>query len=318
MPVWLSLVLRGARAGGMRETRASLMESCSYPVDLADLQPDSSAGKIDSSEKSQKLKRDYFKMPPQKRPNFLRLGIASPFLCPWESLFRNRRQDSESRLQGNHQFFVLRDKKKLVWLNEMLSKDRKLARPCDEEEAKCLVAVSIESYDKGRPLDMALICLPTEQDLVNLQNSGTAPVEKIHVDENKEKRKDFRRKQKSMVKSRKRKLKGEKLLNEKTTEEKAKANGGTLAEYELKVQRLWLPPENSGLISPSSRSVCGFVFRGDFSFCKARGSAVGYVALPALFKLAILHQDAPHLLILFRNTHSLQYRYARLALLLNR
>lgn len=57
MPVWMGLVFRGARPGGLRETEKLTLEAASGPV----LPPDSSAGQALSEHYRKQLEAKHFK-----------------------------------------------------------------------------------------------------------------------------------------------------------------------------------------------------------------------------------------------------------------
>lgn len=48
----------------------------------------------------------YFRLPPNKRTNYQKLSIASPFKCNWAQLIQ---EWSSSETNENKKFFVLRD-----------------------------------------------------------------------------------------------------------------------------------------------------------------------------------------------------------------
>lgn len=99
LPFWQTFVMFGARTGGLRETESLAFEtgSCYMP-------PDSEAGKQEELRVEEEMKERYFKLPPSKRVNYVKLGIKSPFICQWDMLLMD---------WGQHKgdgFFVLRDK----------------------------------------------------------------------------------------------------------------------------------------------------------------------------------------------------------------
>lgn len=100
-PLWLSLIMWGGRAGGLRETNCINFES-----ELQFLHPDTTSGKIEESILTSKAMEIFFKRPPNRRINYNKFNIASPFQWNWNMLFK------EWRSSGNNteEFFVLRDK----------------------------------------------------------------------------------------------------------------------------------------------------------------------------------------------------------------
>lgn len=74
----------GARSGGLRE-----MDSVTFESDQQHcLHPDTKSGKTDENILSCKLKEDFFKMPPNKRSNYNKFGITSPFSWNWQLLLK--------------------------------------------------------------------------------------------------------------------------------------------------------------------------------------------------------------------------------------
>lgn len=86
MPFWISLVYRGARVGGLRESRNCALES-EVPYFPGDL-PDTKAGKQYNDETQREGESNYSRYPPNKRPNYHKLGITSPFVNPWNTLVK--------------------------------------------------------------------------------------------------------------------------------------------------------------------------------------------------------------------------------------
>lgn len=104
-PVWLSLIMWGARSGGLRETDSVIFESNQSHF----LFPDTQSGKNEENLIVRKLKDDFFKLPPNKRPNYNKFGISSPFNSNWQLLFKDWGCDDTSASN----FVVLRNKKLL-------------------------------------------------------------------------------------------------------------------------------------------------------------------------------------------------------------
>lgn len=88
----------GARSGGLRET-----ESLAFELGECFLPPDSDAGKNNEERIETELKETYFRKPPSKRVNYLKLGINTPFYCPWKLLLKDWCG------QNVNDFYLLRD-----------------------------------------------------------------------------------------------------------------------------------------------------------------------------------------------------------------
>ena len=84
MPFWVSLIYRGARACGMRELKKCSLEALTlhFPEDY----PDTDAGRDHSSARKAALEARYIRYPPDKRRNYGKLLIPSPFCAPWGDL----------------------------------------------------------------------------------------------------------------------------------------------------------------------------------------------------------------------------------------
>lgn len=103
-PFWISLIMWGARAGGMRETNSIAFES-SQPCPLY---PDTAAGLEDEQLTTKSCKETFFKLPPNKRTNFNRFKISSPFEMKWSMLIKEWQCTKDES-----EFAVLRNKKEL-------------------------------------------------------------------------------------------------------------------------------------------------------------------------------------------------------------
>jgi hypothetical protein len=81
------------------------------------------------------------------------------------------------------------------------------------------------------------------------------------------------------------------------------------------LRSLWLP-QTQTVKDSCSRTVIGFITKGDFCFTESQGAGQGYVVLSALLQLVALSQrrlregnDVSALWVLVRNPTSLQYRF---------
>ena len=84
MAFWISLIYNGGRACGMKELRSTSLEAFlpTFPGDF----PDTHSGKIAAQEERKALEEKYCRYPPDKRPNFGKIGIQTPFHAPWAEL----------------------------------------------------------------------------------------------------------------------------------------------------------------------------------------------------------------------------------------
>lgn len=92
----------GARSGGLRE-----MESVAFESNQQDfLYPDTESGKNEEISLSNKFKERFFKLPPNKRTNYNKFGISSPFSWNWQLLLNEWGCSEESAST----YFILRTK----------------------------------------------------------------------------------------------------------------------------------------------------------------------------------------------------------------
>jgi hypothetical protein len=98
--------------------------------------------------------------------------------------------------------------------------------------------------------------------------------------------------------------------------------------YDAESRRLWIPeglPPPGGIRRSASREIIGFVTSAQFAYHAGGCIGVGFVALAGLRQLTMMTSSAdksvtsPQVepLVLVRETTSLQYRFARLKVVLN-
>ncbi|KAJ8878099.1 hypothetical protein PR048_022566 [Dryococelus australis] len=139
------------------------------------LAPDSSAGHDEARRLESELSEQHFRKPPSKRPNFVKLGMSSPFVCRWDILVRE---------------WCGQDCNWFVWR----------ARKVDNSApGECLVPVTINSVGRGFPTCCALICVPHKDD------TEDGVLEPVHVDEGQAARREMRKEHKARLR-RERKL----------------------------------------------------------------------------------------------------------------
>ncbi|XP_026479696.1 ribonucleases P/MRP protein subunit POP1-like [Ctenocephalides felis] len=312
MPLWISLINHGARVGGLRESRSICFESQQHY-----LFPDTEAGKNEAERISAELRKKYFRLPPSKRVNYVKIGINSPFKCHWDLLI-NEWAGIE------HEYFqVLRDKQLLNDLQMFLEK--KFSIKNLDANSNLLIPVHLTMVKKGLCKDFSIICLPKISDLklYKLKEYGKIPIEKVHLDENRDKRRLERRLHLAMLKKLKRKrllirksiqenyngdLKDYGKLLQKQTECKTKFSSESLVKTQLeKMKELWLPEKIPTVRNQCSREVMGYVTQGGFSFTQHAGLCLGFVTLRSLIQLRSLFSNN---IVLVRNTTSRKYSFA--------
>ncbi|KAF2365133.1 Ribonuclease P/MRP subunit POP1 [Trinorchestia longiramus] len=90
---WTALVYAGAVAVGVDSEVHFMREEQTPPPPY--LLPDLPAGRRYEQIKARQLREEHFSMPPDKRPNFIKLGVQFPFSFPWSKLIASlRRQPS--------------------------------------------------------------------------------------------------------------------------------------------------------------------------------------------------------------------------------
>ena len=297
--------------------------------------PGSPAYVRESLHKKQKLKENYFKHPPNRRVNYLKFGITSPFSCEWGILTKEWEAEGE--------FFTLREKSLLQNLNENLTqkkRSRKFSKTLKIEPLKVeldkknyLVPVKVTIERKGVAGDFSIICLPNEEDLENFKKNKkwSGPIETRKSDPNEKERANSRKKHLELLKRlrkqrvrRKKKLESaekdeesdsvedeffnlKKLIKEKLMD----SNKKIVEDQARKMEELSLP-ECSRVRFSCDREIMGFVEQGGFCLSEAKGVGRGYVVLEALKGLISKKRD----LVLIRNTQSRQYRFASLEVLI--
>ncbi|NWH29492.1 POP1 protein, partial [Chloropsis hardwickii] len=221
-------------------------------------------------------------------------------------------------------FIVLRSEKLLMqlsaWCYPTAGKDRRIRLisrlgqkemtedvflPILMSYPRALVWVNLSLLRKGNPELHAMICIPTEDDLLHLSKDKLfcGPQEPKHRDifkdkVQKQKEEKKKKKKKDNVKSLESDPAG--IPDEEATE-----------DHEDLILGLWsgaLPD----VTSHCSRTVLGYVTRGDFSLATGCGEALGFVSLTGL--IYMLHNQPADKkgLVLLRTPASLQYRFARL------
>ena len=343
MAFWIALVYRGARASGLKEVDGSALEQSRLrvPGDY----PDTAAGKATEKASGDALEAKHNRIPPAKRPNYVKLGVAAPFRFPWERLVEewavlmrtevseksNMEVDvaeevgkdvAEDAARQKQAFCVCRCRKMLQLLGSLCqpTKNGCDSTPSvalcgifnqlhsDEAMSRSLVAVQVSFCQVGMPSCFTMICIPTDEDFTS---QGTHDVtEPQH--------KDAASAHKKFL-SRKRKL---------ATKANGQANE-TTPKNELVTDDSQLPTDGvakSGcheehLVGACTRQTIGYITHGNVAFSVGHGHGVGFVAMAALAELLRSQQKVapPHgkhgCRVLVRSPRSLQYRWACLSVL---
>lgn len=331
MPFLLALVRRCVRVGALQESKAVAFEGLNtFTPDVND--PDTPAYAREAVTAKQELIERYFRRPPNKRINFTKFGIGSPFFCDWRNLMKDW-SDTED-------FYVLRDRK-LLWLLQAgirplssarsggPTNRRSTAEQVDlqnfNEYRSCLVRIKVFMLCKGSPKEFAIVCAPTSEDLetFNSNKKWGGPVERRHDDPNETARLKLREDHLLKLKRLRRKRVRQKRARMEDDESESvskKHVGGwnvddcgaagashrkMISEQWERMSKLWLP-ENTRVRHSCGRQVMGYLTMADFSLSHAKGMGIGYVALPSLIEMIGRKSN----IVLVRNVQTRQYRLA--------
>ncbi|CAG4950015.1 unnamed protein product [Colias eurytheme] len=298
IPFWLTFVMFGARTGGLRET-----ENLAHEMGECYFSPDSNSGRIEEKRIESQLKEHYFRRPPSKRVNYMKLGISNPFICPWNILLKDWSNTDVDK------YFILRDKVILNELQESIVKKKQILNAHPINTGSCLIAVYLKIEGKGVMRDHALICLPNVEDIT----STKLLCEPQHEDTNAKLRKEKRKENKKLLKQlRRKRIKLRKTIKD-IPDKKQKMQHSEPSEFVKSMQELWVPSNVISVRNSCIRQTMGYVTKGSFSFTEARSCGVGYIAYNALVKLLELKINK----VLIRNPTSRKYRLASLRIIPN-
>lgn len=223
-------------------------------------------------------------------------------------------------------FIVLRSEKLLMqlsaWCYPTCGKDRRprlvsrlggkemteeVLLPILMSYPRALVWVNLSLLRKGNPELHAMICIPTEDDLVHLSK------DRLFCGPQEPKHRDVFKHKVQKLKEIKRKKKEEYNVKAQESNPPSVPEKETTEECKDLILGLWsgtLPD----IISHCSRTLLGYVTRGDFSLATGCGEALGFVSLTGL--LYMLHSQPADKkgIVLLRTPASLQYRFARLSI----
>ncbi|KAH8366581.1 hypothetical protein KR084_004570 [Drosophila pseudotakahashii] len=325
MALWLTLTMWGARPGGLRE-----LDSVAREAGAEMHLPDTIAGLQQAASAAEELRVAYFRMPPNKRTNYRKLAVVSPFIAPWKCLVRDW-----GATPASGSFYVLRHRLQLADIAESLRQHRPLPPELLPEEA--IIQIQLRLVSRGSVKTNALICLPTPDDYKQrwrqLKRNDQAPVyvEPLQPDLNEQQRKDLRQSHKLKLKRlRARRVREKRQLQEKATKRVFIRPAGTAHLVRDQLQQmsaLWLPNDpremRDSVRRQCSRQVFGYVTSASFTFTEALVCAVGYVTGAGLQQLI---GELPNskgnsfkepLMCLLRDPDSRDYRWASFQINLN-
>lgn len=260
----------------------------------------------------------YFRCPPNKRQNYLKSSIASPFKCPWPQLLREWCTASDSAEQ---QFYLLRDKNKLHEVEQFLAGKGGNVKNFDEN---CLIPVSISLSGRGNVNKYAIICLPKKQDIrengKNRANFTLKPIvtEPIAKDTNEVQRKQLRLNHLMMLKRLRRRRVRVKRKQQEYSERKviiapSRTTNLINAQYNAMCE-LWLPKVPKTIRHQCSREVFGYATQCQFMFHEAKVAGIGYVTMNGLRKLVKSNIGRKLNQVIVRDPNSLNYHLATISI----
>ncbi|XP_053916055.1 ribonucleases P/MRP protein subunit POP1 [Cuculus canorus] len=221
-------------------------------------------------------------------------------------------------------FIVLRSQKVLMqlsaWCYPTAGKDRRIRLisrlgqkeltedvflPMLMRYPRALVWVHLSLLRKGNPELHAMICIPTKDDLLRLSK------DKLFCGPQEPRHRDIFKQKVQKLKEEKKKKKKKDNMKAIESDPTSFPDKETTEEYEDLILGLW-PDALPDVTSHCSRTLLGYVTRGDFSLAVGCGEALGFVSLTGL--LYMLHNQPADKkgLVLLRSPASLQYRFARL------
>lgn len=269
----------------------------------------------------------FFKKPQNKRPNYTKLAIESPFLCRWSQLVKDWSNSNSDSIHVD--FYVLREKLSLTTIRQILQ--RKLPfSALSVPHPDCLIPVHLTMSSRGSPDNCSIICLPKASDLKRnvrkLKTLDTEPVhtEPLRTDAHKKERKLLRSLHLKLLKRlRRRRVRAKRILQETAEKRVLIARPETaklVAEQLERMRELWLPKSTADVRNQCSREVFGYLTQANFGLSEATVAGVGYITLQGLRKLVVTSDKAMGskkgaCQVLVRGTQTRHYRLASLTVL---
>lgn len=302
---WVSFIMWGARAGGLREDANTQRE-----MKRAQFEPDTEAGQAEAKIGMVSAKEAYFRRPFNKRPNYIKLAIASPFLSPWRQLTK----EWEGQPDRVH---VIRDRVQLESIHLFLNGRCKNLPVEFENSDSALVPITFRMTGRGNPSANSIICLPEITDNVLSKTP-------VHTEPSKKDPFEVRRKKcrkvhlQLLAKMRRKRQKVKHTLQMKSTKKVTitkPMSEKLISDQHRRMCELWLPSTWKSIRRQCSRETMGYCTTADFSFVDARTSGTGYVTLKGLAQLAALSPKRTPNYVLVRDPKSRQYRSATIGVM---
>ncbi|KFB51306.1 hypothetical protein ZHAS_00019358 [Anopheles sinensis] len=319
LAMWHSLVLWGAKAAGQLEMDMLALESGQDRCGV----PDTEFGRAEADRAHAEAVRRYFNLPNNKRINYTKLAIASPFRCPWGQLVQEWNNNRSANSSSEDQFYVLRDQDVLTKLKSAF--ERKVNISSIGLTSNTLVPLLLTLKTRGNPGDNGLICLPKREDLrTNKMNrainrNDAVYTEPLRTDPNAHQRKTLRAEHLRTLKRLRSRRVREKKRQQRNTPgvlvRIAKPNNRALVEEQLRrMADLWIPARPDTVRNQCTRECFGYLTKCSFSLTEGKVTCIGYVTAKGLEKLfKICSKGTPKVLV--RGIKSRNYRFASIRLL---
>lgn len=310
LSVWLNLIKFGAKAGGWKEHEMIMSET-----GQAVFNPDTILGRKEADRICVMTRDNYFRKPPNKRTNYRKISIASPFICPFNQLVKEWGGNSGD-------FYVQRNPSVL---NDIIS-SFKLDFINLSVDLNTLLPIKIHMISRGSPDNNSIVCLPNKKDVkfwtMTQNRQSKCPIFNENVVN------DSCENQRRILKfNHKKELK--RLRNERVREKRklqnaadkfvkiAKPNSELMVKQQLqKIRELWLPNTSSSIRNQCSREVFGYLTDSRFSLNMGKVSGVGFITSGGLIELFKIFQKFKNSkpFVLIRLPNSTSYHVATFAI----
>lgn len=282
LSTWLALIKNGAKVvAGVEESNLVMNE---MKIDM--FQPDSSMGAKEFERIRLNETQKYFRKPPNKRTNYRKFKIASPFSLPLKELVAEWND-------GSQNFFVLRNKGLLKDLSNSFCFGSSFDFNKVDKNAVIPVFMSKEgNYRMSKNCDYGLICLPKVRDIKrSLELDYTKSREAVSEetpgeDDNENSRKTLRFQHKKLLKRlRNRRIRAKRRLqavSEKLVRIQKSQTKDIIDKYFAEMCELWLPNKSLSVRNQCSREVIGYISKSYFRYTDGKVCAIGYITVCGL------------------------------------
>jgi len=326
MSFWMCMVYAGCRTAGSQELEHFELEH--FKGKSVDLE-DSEFGKCEANLRQQQIRKKHFFLPPDKRTNHAKMGIASPFGPKWGMLLADWKPKVElGQREVVDDWYILRDTSIL----ERLKNNDSIEDFPELVIDKALIRVRVLIRGKGVINENAVLCVPRESDY---EESSGEIFEPLQSDDLEQERKVSKKLHKEKMKRQKRQWKKVKnkqvlMIAQSVAEEKEidqerltllnnnlsalkRLRDEENSRYMIDSEKLWEGPCNT-IRGSCTREVVGWVVKGSYSYKLGGEVGEGLVCLRGWLDLVARGGRQTENLVLTRNTNSLNYRKAAMEL----